>query len=153
MLDDWSGVTVCMHVREYQCTTASMVADLPADPGEPVRAWATLGTPCTGVYLPVAVLGDEAVVPSVLGDVDAWRSFSALSRAVERPGQEGSDDLLAIRASLAPVEAAAWADAEVLWASRAGADRWRAAAAGWDQLVRSAVADVSSTTSAPRPAR
>src|SRR5690606_1452252 len=97
VLDDWSGVTVCMHVREYQCTTASMVADLPADPGEPVRAWATLGTPCTGVYLPVAVLGDEAVVPSVLGDVDAWRSFSALSRAVERPGQEGSDALLAIR--------------------------------------------------------
>src|SRR5690606_38781609 len=26
--DDWSGVTVCMHVRGYQCTTASMVADL-----------------------------------------------------------------------------------------------------------------------------
>lgn len=149
--DDWSGVTVCMHVREYQCTTASMVADLPSDPGEPLRVWAALGTPCSSVYLPVAVLGDEAVVPSVLGDIGAWRSFSALSRAVERPGQEGSDALLAIRTSLATVEAAAWADAEELWAARAGAERWRGAAAGWDQLVRSAVADVLSATSAPRP--
>lgn len=149
--DDWSGVTVCMHVREYQCTTASMVADLPSDPGEPLRVWAALGTPCSSVYLPVAVLGDEAVVPSVLGDVGAWRSFSALSRAVERSGAEGSDALLAIRTSLATVEAAAWADAEELWAARAGAERWRGAAAGWDQLVRSAVADVLSATSAPRP--
>lgn len=149
--DDWSGVTVCMHVREYQCTTASMVADLPSDPGEPLRVWAALGTPCSSVYLPVAVLGDEAVVPSVLGDVGAWRSFSALSRAVERSGAEGSAALLAIRTSLATVEAAAWADAEELWAARAGAERWRGAAAGWDQLVRSAVADVLSATSAPRP--
>ncbi|MCO8126549.1 hypothetical protein NHL50_04960 [Acidimicrobiia bacterium EGI L10123] len=150
--DDWSGVTVCMHVRDYQCTTASMVADLPSDPGEPLRVWAALGTPCSSVYLPVAVLGDEAVVASVLGDVGAWRSFSALSRAVERPGAEGGDALLAIRTSLATVEAAAWADAEELWAARAGAERWRGAAAGWDQLVRSAVADVLSATSAPRPA-
>ena len=149
--DDWSGVTVCMHVRDYQCTTASMVADLPTDPAEPLRVWAALGTPCSSVYLPVAVLGDGAVIPSVLGDVEAWRSFSALSRAVEQPDQEGTDALLAIRTSLAAVEAAAWADADELWAARAGADRWRDAAAGWDRLVRGAVADVSSTIGAPRP--
>jgi secernin len=50
--DDWSGITVCMHVRGYQCTTASLVADLPADPDEPLRAWAALGSPCASVYLP-----------------------------------------------------------------------------------------------------
>ena len=26
--DDWSGVTVCMHVRDYQVTTASIVAEI-----------------------------------------------------------------------------------------------------------------------------
>ncbi len=150
--DDWSGVTVCMHVRDYQCTTASMVADLPADPSEPLRVWAALGTPCASVYLPIAVLDDGAVVPPVLGDVDAWRSFSALSRAVERPGEEGGDALRTIRAALAPVEAVAWAEADELWAGRATAHRWRDAAAGWDQLVRDAVADALSATSAPRPA-
>jgi hypothetical protein len=150
--DDWSGVTVCMHVRGYQCTTASMVADLPADPEQPQRVWAASGTPCSSVYLPVGVIGNEAVVPSVLGDVDAWRSFSALSRTVERPGQDGGDALAAIRASLAPVEATAWADADELWDSRAGADRWRQAAAGWDRLVRDAVAAARSATAATRPA-
>ena len=150
--DDWSGVTVCMHVRGYQCTTASMVADLPADPSEPLRVWAALGTPCSSVYLPVAVLGSEAVVPSVLGDVGAWRSFSSLSRAVERPGEEGSDALRTIRAALAPVEAMAWAEADELWAGRAPADRWRDAVARWDRLVRDAMTDVVSATAAPRPA-
>lgn len=149
---DWSGVTVCMHVRGYQCTTASMVADLPADPGEPLRVWAALGTPCASVYLPIAVLDGQAVVPPVLGDVEAWRSFSALSRAVEQPGAAGRDALHAIRTSLAPVEAAAWADADELWTARAGADRWRDAASGWDRSVRGAVADVSSAVGAPRRA-
>lgn len=150
--DDWSGVTVCMHVRDYQCTTASMVADLPADPNEPLRVWAALGTPCSSVYLPVGMLGDDAIVPPVLGDVDAWRSFSSLSSAVERPGEEGSAALLAIRAALAPVEAVAWAEADELWLGGAGAERWRVAAAGWDQLVRHAVADALSATATHRSA-
>jgi secernin len=137
--DDWSGVTVCMHVRDYQCTTASVVADLPADPSEPMRIWAALGTPCTSVYLPVGVLEGEAVVPEVLGDAEVWRSFSALSRMVERPGDVGEAALRDIRSALAPVEAAAWDEADSLWASGAAAVRWRAAAAGWDEQVRVAL--------------
>ena len=138
--DDWSGVTVCMHVRDHQCTTASMVADLPAEPDDPVRVWAALGTPCASVYLPVGLFDGEAVVPEVLGDAAMWRSFSALSRMVEQPGGAGDTALDEIRSTLAPVEAAAWDEAADLWASEAAAVRWRAAAAGWDEQVRVALA-------------
>ncbi|MGK2928118.1 MAG: hypothetical protein ACSLFO_00915 [Acidimicrobiales bacterium] len=132
--DDWSGVTVCMHVPGVSCTTASMVAELPAG-DEPVRVWASLGTPCTGVFLPIAVLDDGAVVPPVLGSTEAWRSFSDLSRMVERPGDEGASTLAAVRAALAPLEADAWAEADELWDAGAGERRWRAAAAGWSARV------------------
>lgn len=156
--DDWSGVTVCMHVRGYQCTTASMVADLPSSGAAPPRLWASLGTPCTAVFLPVAVVrggagpGDRsgdpageplAVVPGVLGDADAWRSFAALSRRVEAPGDEGAAALAATRAVLAPLEAAAWEEADVLWAAGAPPGAWRAAAAGWDGNVRAALATLA----------
>lgn len=139
--DDWSSVTVCMHVREVSCTTASMVADVPAD-GGPVRVWASLGTPCTGVFLPVAVSGDGAVVPPVLGSADAWDSFHVLSRAVERPGDEGAAALASVRAALAPVEADAWAEADELWDQDAGPERWRTAAGAWSTRVRGALDEV-----------
>jgi hypothetical protein len=140
--DDWSGVTVCMHVRGYQCTTASLVADLPASPGAPPRLWASLGTPCCGVFLPVAVLPSRplAVLPSVLGDAGAWRSFAALSRRVEAPGDRGAAALADARAILAPVEAAAWEEADALWATGAGPAAWRTAADRWDGAVRAALA-------------
>ncbi len=151
---DWSGVTVCMHVRGYQCTTASMVADLPSSDDAPPRVWASLGTPCTAVFLPVAVFGPLtyfgdgpadraagplAVVPDVLGDVEAWRSFAALSRRVEAPGDQGSAALAATRAALAPLEAAAWDEADALWAAGAPPQAWQAATTGWDSAVRAAL--------------
>ncbi len=71
--EDWNGVTVCMHLRDYQATTASMVAELPADPDATMRAWVALGSPCASVYVPVfPPLG----VPAELGtdrDVGAVR--------------------------------------------------------------------------------
>jgi len=51
--DDWNGVTVCMHLRDYQATTASMVAELPTDPDAILRAWVAIGSPCASVYVPV----------------------------------------------------------------------------------------------------
>lgn len=39
------GISVCMHVRDYMTTNASMVARLPADAAEPLRAWVALGSP------------------------------------------------------------------------------------------------------------
>jgi hypothetical protein len=153
--DDWSGVTVCMHVRDYQCTTASMVADLAASPDEPLRVWASLGTPCTAVFLPVAVLGvpgdgPEAVVAPVLGDPAAWAAFARLSRAVEAPGDAGTAALVEVRAALDPVEAAAWEQADGLWASDADGGLWRERAAAWDGQVRDALASLGHLGGAPR---
>ncbi len=50
---DGTGVTVCMHVRDFEATTASMVADLPVDGAGPRRAWVALGNPCASVFVPV----------------------------------------------------------------------------------------------------
>ncbi len=141
--EDWSHVTVCMHVREHQCTTASLVAHLPADPAEPQRTWAALGSPCASVYLPVGRPGGEVVVPEVLGDAEAWTSFRALSWSVERAGEEGHDALRRARSLLAPIEAAAWDEADQLWTTAAEAQRWREAAAGWDRRVRATLQELS----------
>ena len=47
-----AGVTVCMHrARATHATTASMIVELRTD--APPRAWACLGNPCAGVYVPV----------------------------------------------------------------------------------------------------
>jgi secernin len=149
---DWSGVTVCMHVRGYQCTTASLVADLPDGGDAPLRVWASLGAACTAVFLPVAVFhgpprpragsggGPVAVVPGVLGDVECWQAFAALGRRVEAPGERGAGALAAIRATLAPLEASAWEEGDALWAAGCDAQAWRAAVARWDNAVRTALA-------------
>jgi hypothetical protein len=173
--DDWSGVTVCMHVRDYQCTTASMVAVLPGgrDPAggspPPTRVWASLGGACTGVFLPVAVGpglagaavgapgtegdGVGAVVPDVLGDTAAWAAFSALGRVVEVVGGAGSSALVRIRNVLGPIEAAAWDEADDLWSADAGSDRWQVAAAGWSTEVRAALTTLSDLTATAPPPR
>jgi hypothetical protein len=81
-------------------------------------------------------------VPDVLGDAEAWRSFAALSRRVEAPGDQGSAALATTRGVLAPVEAAAWDEAEALWAAGAPPGTWRAAAREWDRCVRAALASL-----------
>lgn len=103
--EDWSGVTVCMHVRDYQATNASIVAELPTDPDAPQRAWVSLGSPCASVYVPVFPPAD---VPPELGDPEAWARFVRLRERVEHDG----DALHEIRAVLAPIEADLWADAD-----------------------------------------
>ena len=166
--DDWSGVTVCMHVRDYQCTTASMVADLPAGgssgrgPADaPIRVWASLGNACTAVFLPVAIhpgrtggTGDgsgavtgrgSVVMPEVLGDTEAWSAFSDLGRAVEAPDGAGASALVRIWEVMAPIEDAAWGEADDLWTNAAGPDRWQAAANRWSTEVRSALTTIHAT--------
>lgn len=73
------GVTVCMHVREYMATAASMICELSADPAVPARAWAALGSPCVSVYIPIL----PGTFPSVLSKPDTWRRFDDLRRRVE----------------------------------------------------------------------
>lgn len=104
---DGTGISVCMHVRGFQRTTAAMVVDLPRDPAEPVRAWATLGSPCTGVFVP---LRPPATVPAFLADTTTWERFAALAaRAEDDPGA-----LAAVRATLGPLEGDLWAEADGL---------------------------------------
>ena len=102
--DDFSGVTVCMHTRGLDTTTASMVCELPVDPGQRVRAWFALGSPCASVYVPAF----PPFVAPELSRAKEWHRFAALARRVERD----PDALAEVRRELAPVEAALWDEAE-----------------------------------------
>jgi hypothetical protein len=106
---DGTGVTVCMHVRDYQATAASMVAELPADPAEPIRIWSALGSPCSSVYVPVPGPREPGV--RALADPVTWARFDALRRRTESQ----PDGLAEVRAVLAPVEAALWSTGGPDW--------------------------------------
>jgi secernin len=123
--EDWSGVTVCMHVRGYQVTNASIVAELPAERDAPERAWVALGSPCASVYVPVF---PPAGVPPELGDPDTWARFAGLRDRVERDG----DQLGEIREVLAPLEAELWAAADDACAD--AERRARFVASAWPQV-------------------
>lgn len=130
--EDWSGVTVCMHVRDYQVTNASIVAELPADDGMAVRAWVALGSPCVSVYVPVF---PPAGVPSELGDPEAWARFARLRERVERD----ADELSEIRGVLGPIEIELWAESDAASAdpiqqARLGASAWSRVDAGLVKL-------------------
>jgi hypothetical protein len=104
--DDGRGVTVCMHVRGDQATTASMVAELTSDRARAPRAWVCLGSPCASVYVPVF----PPAIPPELGDPAQWERFARLRDRVERD----TDALIDVRDQLAPVEADLWDEADVL---------------------------------------
>ena len=102
--DDYSGITVCMHTRGADTTTAAMVCDLPADPTEVVRAWFALGSPCASVFVPAF----PPFVAPELSRPDEWARFARLRERVEHDGEALSQ----VRAELAPVENALWDDAD-----------------------------------------
>jgi hypothetical protein len=138
--DDLSGVTVCMHVRDYQCTTATMIADLPEDPDDPLRLWAAVGPPCSTAALPGVVIrrGEpEAVVPTVLSEPATWAHASAAARDAEQPGDDGLASLAATRRRVGTVEAQAWDEADELAERHASATEWRAAAERWSAALHS----------------
>lgn len=110
---DWNGVTVCMHVRDYQATTASMIAELVPD--APVRLWACVGSPCVGVYVPVFALEP----PNELADPLTWHRFARLRDRVEH--DPTADALREIRAVLGPVESELWDDADAVHHSASAA--------------------------------
>ena len=108
---DGTGVSVCMHLRNWEATAASMVAELPADPDQPMRAWAALGSPCVSVYVPLFPdhrdpATGAGTVPAVLADPAVWHRMDALRLRAEaaRDGgdpDEGAAEFAAIRAVLA----------------------------------------------------
>ena len=105
--EDNRGVTVCMHVRGYQATTAAMVCSVTIDPSIPARAWVALGSPCVSVFVPVF---PAVGIPAPLSSADTWSRFAALRDRVEAdPAALGS-----IRGKLAPVEAELWQRADAV---------------------------------------
>lgn len=124
---DGTGVTVCMHIRDYQATAASTIAWLPRNPDDGVRLWHCLGSPCIGVFVPVL----PSHVPSALGDRTLWRRFDHLRRRVEEAADSDPDGgrgaLEAVRAVTGPLESELWADAA--GAARRGDERRAADAA------------------------
>lgn len=108
---DFSGVTVCMHVRGYQASASSIVSRLPCDHAEPTRHWIALGSPCVSVYVPAT---DDVIAPE-LGEAATWCRFVALRDRVEAD-PTGADELAAIRAVLDPVERELWAAHEASFA-------------------------------------
>ena len=101
--DDFSGISVCMHVRGYQRTTASMVTWMPVDREERPHTVAALGSPCCSIFVPCGT----GWVPDVLGDSMAWATVAAIADAVEAE----PDALAEVRAVLDPTEDHIWAQA------------------------------------------
>jgi secernin len=118
---DGRGVTVCMHVRGLQATTASMIAALANDAAP--RAWVCLGSPCTGVYVPVFL----DACPEELGDETQWQRFTQLRTHVEAD----SEALVDIRRVLGPVETTLWAMADDVWDSGEAGRRLDFAQSAW----------------------
>jgi secernin len=99
------GFSVCMHLRGYQATAASMICELPADPDAPFRAWVAPGSPCVSVFIPVF---PTDAVPAALAAESTWLRFDALRQRVEKDPAA----LPATRAVLAPIESSLWAEAD-----------------------------------------
>jgi hypothetical protein len=110
-LPDGTGVTVCMHLRGFQNTTASMIAELPADRTRPLRAWVAPGNPCVSVFVPVF---PPAAVPRALAGSRVWRGFADLRDRVEA----NAEALLEIRSVFGPLEAELWAQADLIAGDR-----------------------------------
>ena len=102
---DGRGVTVCMHVRGIQATTASMIAELRSDDA-PARVWLALGSPCVSVYVPAFL----SAVPVELADEAQWRRFARLRDRVEAD----ADELAVVQTVLSRVEAELWGEADEL---------------------------------------
>jgi secernin len=146
---DGTGVTVCMHVRGYMTTTASMIAELDPDPDVPVRVWAAIGSPCASVYLPfdvpTATNEEPAVIPGILEDDADARRFAELRGLVESsPGA-----LERVRVIFGTLEEGLWAKADLLVGQRQ--DAWRRFAEEVSLRTSAALGDALATTADAAP--
>ncbi len=99
---DGTNVTVCMHVRDYSVTAASMIVSLPADPGAPMQAWVAPSSPCVSMFVPIDPA--SSTVPPCLSAPDLWCRVDQLRQRAER----GDVSLDEIRAVLGPAERDLW---------------------------------------------
>lgn len=126
---DFSGVSVCMHVRGHYVTAASMIAELPdaVAEGAPVRVWVAAGSPCASIYVPAfprSVAGPPPWVPFELSSEELWQAADAVRRRVE----EDPDALVEVRCVLDPVEDELWAEADSVLEHPS---QWSAVGASW----------------------
>jgi secernin len=128
VLPDGTGVSVCLHARGYQATTSSMIAWLPVDEDEPLRAWVAPGSPCVSVFVPVF---PPAPSPPALADEAVWRRVAALRDEVEAEPER----LASVRSALDPLEAELWEEADEL---ASDPSRWPGFAASVDLRIREA---------------
>jgi secernin len=126
---DGSGISVCMHVRGFSVTAASMIAELTpgiAD-GAPLRVFVAPGSPCASIYVPSfprTAAGPPPFVPLELSGEEIWHAADALRQLVEAdPGA-----LPRVRETLTPVEDELWAEAEEV---AAYPGRWADVGGSW----------------------
>jgi secernin len=143
LLADFSGISVCMHIREYMATTSSMIVELPELTSRPARAWVAPGSPCVSVFVPVFPRETvDGAVASALRDESLWRAASALRERVERDPEA----IAAIRAELDPLETELWQEADEVSSSPG---RWRAAAESWGARTAAALTRLARNGSDP----
>jgi secernin len=134
---DFTGVSVCMHVRELSVTTSSLVCWLPSDPGDVVRAWVAPGSPCVSVYIPVfpPQKGRAGVLPLELSDRSLWSDVDSLRHRAEHD----PDELSRVRLVLDPIETAFWSEADEV------VDRpssWPEVTSDWGRRFRAAISSL-----------
>ena len=135
---DFTGISVCMHVRGLSVTAASLIAVLPADvsAGAPVQAYVALGSPCVSIFVPAfpsTVAGLPSFVPRELWREEMWRTADALRVQVEA----NPASISAVRRCLAPVEDELWAEADAVTERP---DRWAEVGRSWGQRAMGAMA-------------
>jgi dipeptidase len=127
--EDRSGVSVCMHVRGYSVTAASMIAELApgiAD-GAPLRVFVAPGSPCASIYVPAfprTAAGPPPFVPLELSGEELWHAADALRQLVEADPEA----LPLLRETLQPVEDELWAEAHDVLEYP---DRWAEVGGSW----------------------
>jgi len=140
---DGTGVTLCMHIHDFEATTASMVAELGLDAVDtdddvPPRAWIALGNPCASVFVPVLAPSPSTPrgsVPDALAGEQWARRFAALSRAAE----VDLASLESVRSVLGAVEAELWDEADTLESLDEGPVRWQSFAAEAQRRIEGAL--------------
>jgi secernin len=111
--EDFSGVSICMHVGRHTVTAASMIAELPSgiSEGAPVRVYVAAGSPCSSIYVPAfprTAAGPPPFVPVELSSEELWHAADAVRQRVE----EDPGALPAVRSVLQEVEDALWSEAD-----------------------------------------
>ena len=81
-------VSVCMHAEPVGTTTASLIVAPPPDEVEPLVAWASLGSPCCSVFVPLRLDAELPASMTVGADTPAadslWWQCKRLVRWVEK---------------------------------------------------------------------